>query len=74
MEPYKNLSGTSNIAAYQLGDDFIVVRFKSGQWTDYTYTYASAGSSVDVMKQLAVQGYGLNSYISKNKPPYSNKM
>lgn len=74
MERYGNLHGNSNVAAYMTGEDFIVVRFMSGRWTDYTYTDASAGSSsVELMKQLARQGYGLNSYISTNKPPYSHK-
>lgn len=74
MEPYKNLGGDSGVAAYQLGGDFIIVQFKSGQWTVYTYTYQSAGSSaVETMKSLARQGHGLNSYISMNKPGYASK-
>jgi hypothetical protein len=74
MENYGNLHGNSNVVAYQIGDDFIVVRFRSGRWTVYTYTHASAGSaSIETMKSLARQGYGLNSYISKHQPPYSNK-
>ncbi len=75
MEVYKNLHGDSGVSAYQIGGDFIIVRFKSGRWTTYTYTYASAGStSVETMKSLAKQGYGLNSYISTHKPKYSSKV
>ncbi len=74
MQPYANLNGKSNVKAFQEGDDFIVVEFMSGQWTVYTYTYESAGStSIEQMKMLARQGSGLNSYIGKNKPGYSSK-
>ena len=74
MKPYKNLNGDSNITAYQLGTDNIVVKFQSGRWTLYTYTYQSAGSTaVETMKSLAQQGHGLNSYISTHKPGYSSK-
>ena len=74
MEPYGNLNGNSNVVAFELGGDYIVVRFRPGRWTEYTYTYASAGSSaVETMKALARQGYGLNSYISTHKPGYSHK-
>ncbi len=74
MQPYANTNGDSGIVAYQLGDDYIKVQFQSGQWTLYTYAYASAGSSaVETMKNLAQQGNGLNSYISTNKPGYSSR-
>lgn len=75
MEPYKNLNGNSNVASYTIGDDYILVRFMSGRWTDYTYTYSNAGSSdIEAMKQLARQGYDLNSFISRHKPAYSHKI
>ncbi len=74
MEPYSNLNGNSNVAAFELSGDYIVVRFRPGRWTEYTYTCASAGSSaVETMKVLARQGYGLNSYILTHKPGYSHK-
>jgi len=74
MEPYRNLSGTSGVVAYQLGDDYIIVQFNGGADTFYKYTHTSAGSAaVGTMKSLAQQGYGLNTYISKNQPGYSSK-
>ena len=74
MERYSNLSGTSGVLAYQLGDDHIVVQFNAGQDTFYKYTNHSAGSGVvEVLKNLARQGLGLNSYISTNKPGYISK-
>lgn len=59
---------------YITGEKYITVQFKSGKYTVYTYTYESAGAdAVEMMKSLAQQGHGLNSYISKNKPGYSEK-
>lgn len=67
MPIYANLSGTSGVASYEVGADFIIVNFRNGQFTRYHYTYASLGSlHVEAMKTLAEQGYGLNSYISSN--------
>lgn len=75
MEPYRDLGGDSGVVAYEIGNDYIKVQFKDGQWRLYTYTYQSAGTSaVEAMKGLARQGKGLNSYISTNKPTYSSKV
>jgi hypothetical protein len=63
MENYKNLSGTSGVAAFEQGVDFIKVQFSDG--AVYQYTHASAGEgSVTQMKALAVRGLGLNSFIN----------
>lgn len=59
---------------YITGEKYITVQFKSWKYTIYTYTYESAeADAVEMMKSLAQQGHGLNSYISKNKPGYSEK-
>lgn len=64
MERYKNLRGTSGVWAFELGPGSIRVQFTSG--AIYTYTNGSAGTShITMMKQLATDGAGLNSYISK---------
>ena len=64
MQPYNNLSGNSGIIAYAIGDDYIDVQFHSG--VTYRYSYVSTGMErVEQMKQLAVQGQGLNSFISR---------
>ena len=74
MTPYKNINDNSNVVAYSIGEESITVQFKSGTYTVYTYTYESAGADVvETMKSLAQQGHGLNSYISKNQPDYSEK-
>ena len=74
MIPYANINGNSGIVAYDTKEESITVQFKSGKYTVYTYTDESAGAdAVETMKSLAQQGHGLNSYISKNQPGYSDK-
>ena len=76
MEQYQNLSSSSGIVGYHIGEHFIVVRFRDGKWTYYNYTYTSAGQEViEHMKNLARSGAGLHSYISSRttNPPYSKK-
>ena len=70
MENYKNLNGKSKISKYQIGSDSIIVEFKvpsrSG-CTIYEYSYTSAGqSNIEHMKELATQGFGLNTFIDEN--------
>lgn len=70
MENYKNSRGKSKVLKYQIGPDFIIVEFKvpsrSG-CTIYEYSYASAGqSNIEHMKELATQGFGLNTFIDEN--------
>lgn len=63
MQKYKNLNGNSNVEAYEIGPNLIVVKFK-GTAKLYRYTYASAGhANVEHAKQLAQKGSGLNSLI-----------
>ena len=74
MIPYKNLWGNSNVVAYQNWADFIIIQFASWTHTIYTYTYSSAwASAIETMKNLAYNGYWLNSYISTYKPSYISK-
>jgi hypothetical protein len=63
MKPYKNLSGISGVSHYEIGSDFIKVKFLDKK--SYLYTYASAGvKNIEHMKQLAEEGRGLSSFIS----------
>lgn len=65
MDSYQNLGGNSGVVAYEIGDDYIDVRFKDGMC--YLYNYASTGAAnVERMKNLAEQGHGLNSFISRS--------
>lgn len=64
MERYIDTNGDSGVLNYEIGDDYIVVQFKTG--AVYTYTYASAGKEkIETMKVLAKSGNGLNSFINK---------
>ena len=72
MQPYTDPDHDSGISAYEIGDDYIKVKFKDGMI--YLYTYSSAGSgNVEQMKRLASQGDGLNAYINAHKPGYASK-
>jgi hypothetical protein len=65
VKRYLNLSGDSGVTAYELGVDYIVIRFRSGG--PYRYSYARAGQHhVERMKSLAVAGRGLSTYISQH--------
>lgn len=73
MQQYANRGGNSGIQAYELGADYIRVRFSDG--SVYLYTNASAGSqNIEIMKGLASSGQGLNSFIMKNvRKAYARK-
>lgn len=65
MQNYLNLSGKSGVSAFEIGSDFIKVMFSTG--AVYAYTYRSAGmEKVEEMKQLALRGCGLNSFIMRH--------
>lgn len=65
MINYRNSGGDSGVDSYEIGDDYITVKFTRTART-YTYSYASAGRThVEQMKSLARSGSGLNSYINK---------
>ena len=64
MVLYKDINGDSGVLGYEIGDDYIMVQFKTG--AIYTYTYLSAGAEkVETMKVLAKSGNGLNSFINR---------
>lgn len=64
MQTYKNLGGNSGVRLYEIGTDYIDIIF-SGSLV-YRYSYKSPGKTeVEHMKKLALQGQGLNSYISR---------
>ncbi len=74
MEKYCDIDGNSGISAYEVGDDFIIVRFKKGGM--YLYYYSTTGSNhVNKMIELARMGNGLNGYINLNaKYSYARKI
>lgn len=65
MERYRNSGGDSGVSAYEIGSDYIIVKF-SGTVRAYRYSYRKAGQRhVETMKRLARSGSGLNSYINR---------
>lgn len=68
MQRYKNLGGDSNVKAYEIGDDYIIVEFGGGR--HYMYDYQTTGEkAVEVMKELALSGRGLGGMLA-TKPCY----
>ena len=64
MERYRNLSGNSNVVAFEIGAGSITVQFGDGM--NYLYTARSTGAAqVAEMQRLARAGQGLNSYIGR---------
>ncbi|MDB5961693.1 MAG: hypothetical protein JWP59_2987 [Massilia sp.] len=67
MTPYRNLSGTSGIAAFAIKSESIHVRFKHGDTPNYLYDFASSGQQhVQAMQALALAGRGLSTYIARH--------
>jgi hypothetical protein len=65
MERYRNSGGDSGISSYEIGNDFIIVKF-IGTFRTYRYSYRKAGQHhVENMKRLARDGSGLNGHINR---------
>lgn len=65
MELYKNLSGQSGVHMYEIGEDYVRVKFHRTARI-YIYSCFRAGlRNVEHMKQLARAGMGLNSFIMR---------
>lgn len=78
MTDYQNLSGRSNVAQFEIGRDYVNVKFKTTNndgCNTYKYSYRSAGQyNVEQMKSLATRGIGLNSFIMTDaRDLYENK-
>lgn len=65
MQKYMNLDGDSGVDSFEIGEEYIAVKFTKTIKL-YTYSYKSAGrEKVEHMKMLALQGRGLNEYINR---------
>ena len=63
MLRYRNLSGDSGVEASAIEAQAITIRFRGG--ATYRYTHATTGrEEVETMKDLALTGRGLSTYIS----------
>ncbi len=64
MQRYRNLGGNSGVTAYESGADYIALQFHDD--SVYIYDHKRPGKKhVDKMKQLAVSGQGLTTYLNK---------
>ena len=75
MKPYFSVSPItgkpSGVIGYDIEDTYIKVYFKSGK--AYTYSVDSCGEEqLEIIKNLAESQHGLNTYLTKNKPPYQS--
>ncbi|MBI4500365.1 MAG: hypothetical protein HY700_04315 [Gemmatimonadetes bacterium] len=62
-EPYQNLSGDSGVTYYEIGTESVAVQFRNG--SIYVYDYTRPGPlHVERLKELAIAGRGLSTYIS----------
>lgn len=70
MPSYTSKSGkTSGVVAYKISPHSITVWFSNGP--AYVYSEASVGAEqLATLKQLARDGFGLSTYISRHQPPY----
>ncbi len=74
MEIYCDTHGDSGVSAFEVGTDFIIVRFTKGG--TYLYNCSKTGAyHVNNMIRLARIGNGLNGYINLNtKHMYARKI
>lgn len=65
MQPYKDITGDSGIARYEIGEGSITIEF-SRTGGIYRYDTTKPGSEhVAEMQRLALLGDGLNAYINR---------
>ena len=65
MKKYKNISGNSTVATYEIAKDAVTVGFTTR--LVYIYSNQSAGSgNIAQMKSLAIAGKGLGTFITAN--------
>jgi hypothetical protein len=74
MSQYGNLSADSPVRAYEIGNTYIIVEFRTG--TRYLYDHERPGPLIVAkMKALAIAGEGLGTFISKTvKKSYARKV
>jgi hypothetical protein len=65
MDIYLNKRRNSGILEFEIGYDYINVKFKNN--SVYTYDNNSSGKeNIEKMKKLALSGEGLNTFINKH--------
>lgn len=65
LQRYKAINGHTGVKAYAIGEDNIRVQFQDGR--TYLYDFAIPGKrKVEKMKQLAISGKGLTTFINQH--------
>ena len=65
MVKYLNKGGNSEVESYELGDDYVKVKFKNSRYVKiYQYSRNNYGH-VDQLKKHAIEGWGLQTYIDR---------
>lgn len=73
MEAYRSNSGKrSGVIGFEIGEDFILVKFRGSPTYKYSNTYTGT-ERVERMKELALNQKGLSTYIAQRKPRYESK-
>jgi len=70
MQLYRNLSNDSGVHSFEIGHDFIRVKFPGQLEYIHTATPSAGEIHIEQMKSLALSGKGLNSYINKHTKYY----
>jgi hypothetical protein len=65
MQRYANQSRSSGVVAFECGEDFIDVKFRSGEIYHYSDRRPGAREVLH-MKELALRGEGLSAFISRH--------
>ena len=73
VEKYENKSKVSGITHFQIGDNFIELKFETSNFI-YKYNHVKPGKiHVNEMKELAQNGDGLGTYRNKYVKSYFSK-
>ena len=67
MESYKNLNGNSGVLDYEIGPDYIKVKFEHSTKIYIYSTRRISSHKIEQMKALAVAGRGLGTFINQNR-------
>lgn len=80
MQRYQNVQGTSAVEEYEIDkeDGSLWVRFKGTKKHPagrlYHFTAESCGGeTLESMIELALTGFGLSTFIARNKPDYESR-
>ena len=70
---YADIGSDSGIDSYAYGEDFVQIKFKTGEVFEYT-TKSAGSANIKKLIKLAEAGDGLNTFLSRNvRKKYSRK-